>query len=170
MGQGMKLRISLVLTFLVGCVLMVLGEFAWRLDHGELIVAGFVLVAASIVAYTALVAASYPALLLRFSAAVSALTLAAAVALFLAGHPKYAVVFGFWMLCSVGAYFVCRAFIPRSAKRVKMVAGYCPACGGKLEPEDDECPWCRASFRSPSLPARESATSPERGITEPQIR
>lgn len=157
MGSQVRLRVAFMLIFVVGCAFMIVGEFAWRLDHGNLIVAGLVLIAASIVAQTALVAASSPTLLVPFSAIVAVVPLVGAIVLLLIGHPKYAGVFGFWTFCSVGAYLVCRVYIPRSATRAKRIAGCCPACGGRLEPKDDACPWCGVSFRSPSLPAKQSA-------------
>ena len=92
----MRLGIFVGLSAVVGCGAMIAGEFGWSEDRDLLILAGCALVAAAIVGCAALLAASFPRLLLGFCAATTAVLLAGAIALFLAGHARYAVVFGFW--------------------------------------------------------------------------
>jgi hypothetical protein len=142
-GYSVKLGILFGLAAVVGCAVFAGGEFGPGVDRDPWIVVGLGLITLSLLGFLAVVASHFPQLLLTVSATLGLACLAGVFVCLVAGHPKYAIVFGFWAAtCAGGFLLMRREFGPRHMRRVRPAPGYCPRCGGRLGLEDNECPRC----------------------------
>jgi hypothetical protein len=142
-----KLGIFFALVAVAGCTAFYVGEFGTQQDRDFWIMVGLGLVTVSLLGCLALVGSFSPRLLLGVCTVTALACLAAALICLFTDHPKYAIVFGFWTVCCVGGFLILRRTVaPHRAGTPRPVPGCCPRCGGRLAPEDNECPQCRFGF------------------------